>query len=291
MRRAALWKYPVMGVLVLAGGQAGADNEVQVSGVANLRGASYGECTGASHSVHTATAAAFAEVFNSLKTGGDWDEVLTRNDTAVEGRHWTDISKATDGRDETANWGADETDVLYIHTHGSHNDAGAYVSLTMGDGAYDCGVNSRDDMYWGNLGADLDIAVVKACQAGQYTVWQDGGFWKMVDAGAANTLGMWNSFHGDSSCGSHVTNYVRRYSSDSVFDGVGENWMDEAYSNSLFADSDDCPTSIVFGPSSADRSSFYTYGGWKDRRTGNVKTGSTIHYFNNCDPENGIKLP
>jgi hypothetical protein len=161
----------------------------------------------------------------------------------------------------------------------------------MGDINYDCSVNSRDDMYWGNQGGDLDIAVVKACQAGQHGVWENGGFWNMVDSGAANTLGMWNSFHGDSSCGNHVTNYVRRYSQDSVLDGVGENWMDEAYSNSIFNDSDDCPTSIVFGPNSAERSSMYTYGGWKDRRTTDLKTGSTIHYMSNCDPSNGNPIP
>lgn len=289
MKIAIEWRLALAAATLLAGTGVHA-NEVQVSGVANFRGASYGECSAESHDVHTETAAAFAQVFTSMVSQGTWSEVITHNNKDVEGRHWTDGGKSSAGRDEQTNWGADETDVLYLHTHGGHNEAEAYVAFLMGDSAYACTVNSRDHMSWGNLGADLDIAVIKACQAGDFKVWQAGGFWRMIKAGTSNTLSMWNSFHGDSSCGSNVTSYVEDYSEDSVNDGVGENWLDEAYDSGWFGD-DDCPTSIIFGPDATANANYYTYGGWRDRREGNVKNYSTIYYMSECEPSNGIELP
>ncbi len=47
---------------------------------------------------------------------------------------------------------------------------------------------------------------------------------------------MWNAFHGNSSCGNHVKRYVE----DSLYNGVGENWLDEAYDWDWGSNNDDC---------------------------------------------------
>ena len=93
----------------------------------------------------------------------------------------------------------------------------------------------------------------------------------------------------DSSCGNFVKGYLDDYVQSSKWDGVGENWLDEAYDWGLIYD--DCPVSIVFGSTKAARVSMYANGGWKDRKATGSKTGSTIFYVRGCNPDNGIKLP
>ncbi len=242
------------------------------------------------HGVHDNTSDRFIDHFEDLIDAGVWDEAYERNNTSGRGSYWTDSSKAGDcsctADDSRGNYGADNVDVAFIHTHGGHV-ANTNSFLLMGNDSYDCYVYTDDNMFWDD---DLDIAIVKACQSGDRGVWLNGGYRQQFTE-SGSTMTMWNAFHGDSACGSFVKGYVEDYAEDSDFNGVGENWIDEAYDDDNDANEDDCPTSIVFGASSGDREHMYEYGGWRDREDTGDKTGSTIFYVSGCDPSNGTVLP
>ena len=266
-------------------------DETQVYGIANFGGA--GQCGAMSqtHSVHTATAAAFAAPFTLMKVAGLWDESYTRNNGSARSTYFTDASKKSSGDDLALNYGADDPDVIYVHTHGGHDTTGVgNSSLLMGTSSYECTPRTDKNMLWGNNGGDLDIAVIKACESGDYDVWREGGYRQQFTT-SNSSLRMWNAFHGDSSCGSHVTSYVSSYSWASFYDGAGENWIDAAYDDNSGANSDDCPVSIVMGSSFANREAMFEHGGWLDRKDTGAKTGSTIWYMGGCDPDNGRVLP
>ncbi len=268
--------------------QAFALDETIVYGIANFNGA--GQCaSGPSHSVHTSTAAAFKLPFTTLMLGGDWDEAYTRNNSAAHGSYWEDLSKSVTGEDTLSNYGADNVDVIYVHTHGGHSVSPAYSSLSMGNSSYDCSADTDDDMLWGNgaQGGDLEIAVIKACQSGDYDTWSNGGY-RAAFTDSDSTFTVWNAFHGDSSCGNHVTTYVGDYAWGSIDNGVGENWLDEAYDSS---GADDCPVSIVMGSSASLREHMYEWGGFRDREDTGSKTGSTYFFISGCAPTSGRVLP
>ncbi|MCY1032442.1 hypothetical protein OV207_13300 [Corallococcus sp. BB11-1] len=82
--------------------------------------------------------------------------------------------------------------------------------------------------------------------------------------------------------------YLDDYAANSKNDGVGENWLDEAYDWGVFKD--DCPVSIVFGKTQADRKAMDATGGWRDRKSTGEKTGSSYFFVKGCDPENGREL-
>lgn len=276
----------------ISGSAQAAINETHVYGIANFGHS--GECTtdtGLTHPVHTTTAAKFANHFSDLRADNLWDDVQTRNNTSARGSYWTDASKADDcnctADDEKDKYGADDADVLYIHTHGGHHQ-GVDSYLLMGNGSYDCYAYTTENMLFNS---DLQIAVVKACQSGNYDVWLGRGYGAQFNE-TASPFTMWNAFHGDSSCGSNVTSYVDSYVKESDFNGVGENWLDEAYDYDSGSNDDDCPVSILFGALKADRELMFTYGGWKDRKDTGDKTGaSTYFYIGGCDPSNGDPLP
>lgn len=290
-------------LLALASAPAQAADEVQVYGIANFGGA--GQCgkSDMTHSVHTATAAAFRAPFDLYKATLQWDEVATLNNTSAKGDLFQDSTKQASGIDGTANSGIDDADVMYLHTHGSHTGPSvdwsvfppklygpAYSTLSMGNSSFACGVRTDKDMLMGNTGGDLDIAVIKACQSGDYGVWHYGGYSSMRTS--AGSLTVWNAFHGDSSCGNHVTDYVGDYSATSMNNGVGENWIDEAYDGAFWPwEDDDCPVSIVWGSSKSVRKTMYEYGGFKDRKDTGTKSGSSYYFIAGCDPVNGSKLP
>lgn len=285
----------VFGVMLAAGSSpALAANETQVYGIANFGGSGQCGSSDQTHTVHTSTAANFAYTFNLLKTIGLWDQVNTLNNTSARGSYFTDASKAAScactADDVATNAGTDEADIFYVHTHGGH-DANS-SSLLMGNSSYDCSVRTNQNMLFGNPGGsgDLDIAVVKACQSGDYDVWKAGGYrQQLTDSDSSFTV--WNAFHGDSSCGSHVASYVKWYSLFSINDGVGENWLDAAYDVDSGANNDDCPVSIVMGSSKSARENMFEYGGWRDRKNTGAKTGSTYFYMAGCDPNHGVTLP
>ncbi|MBI2569108.1 MAG: hypothetical protein HYV63_18985 [Candidatus Schekmanbacteria bacterium] len=282
------------------GPAARADNETHVYGIAEYDDS--GQCVAGEHSVHTDTANAFLDVFEDLKSDGDWDSTVTRNNSNGHGSYWTDSGKASScvcesyqsscsciGVDTSSNLGADEADVIYIHTHGGSNyssSSPSYSSLILGNKNTDCKPRTDQNMLWGNSPGDLDIAVIKACQGSQYEVFKNGGYWSMTNS--SSTFRMWNGFHGNSSCGSHVTSYVEDYAEDSVYNGVGENWLDEAYD---WWGDDDCPTSIVFCSTKSNCESMYEYGGWLDRKDTGTKSTSYMWYIEGCDPEAGQELP
>jgi hypothetical protein len=280
--------------LTLAAAPAHALNETHAYGVASFGGTGQCGTSDLSHSVHTSTAASFSWVFNVMKAGSLWDQVSTLNNTSARGSYFTDSTKGgscgCSADDMAAGAGADEGDIFYIHTHGNHNSNSS--GLLMGNSSYDCEARTNQNMFFGNPSGsgDLDIAVVKACQSGDYGVWKAGGYRQQM-VSSDSSFSVWNAFHGDSSCGSHVTSYVKFYSLFSILDGVGENWIDAAYDDDSGADSDDCPVSIVFGSSSGVRHNMFEYGGWADRKNTGTKSGSTYFFINGCDPDSGVMLP
>ncbi|NOK32930.1 hypothetical protein HMI49_06925 [Corallococcus exercitus] len=263
-------------------------DETHVYGIANFGGA--GQCNADSHSVHTKTAAEFAGYFNSLVSSGLWSDVRTINNSSARADLWTDASKAAavDAKDTLANAGVDDADVLFVHTHGGHNESALRSWLVMGTDVDSCSAITDIHMNLGN--GKLNIAVVKACQSGDYQVWKQGGY-RQALVTPTSGFSMWNAFHGDSSCGNFVKRYVKRYVSSSRSDGVGENWIDEAYDWDIGKNNDDCPVSIVFGETKAARVAMFENGGWRDRKNTGSKVASTYFYVGGCDPSGGQKLP
>lgn len=271
--------------------------EVHTYGIANFGGAGQCGSSGQTHTVHTATAAGFLDNFQTLQGSGDWDEALSRDNSLARGSYFTDSTKATScactADDSAGDYGADAADVIYVHTHGGRSTSSPYyTSLLMGNSSYDCKARTNDNMLFGEPSGngDLGFAVIKACQSGDYNVWQNGGYRQQLTT-TDSSFRMWNAFHGDSSCGSHVTTYVTSYAAGSNYSGIGENWLDEAYDDDAGADNDDCPVSIIMGASSTQREDLFENGGWLDRKATGDKTGSTIFYIGGCDPSNGIVLP
>lgn len=265
-----------------------AQNETHSYGVANFGGD--GECgsSGQTHEVHTSTSRAFDDVFDILQSLGLWDSSLMRDNQLCRGSYWEDASKSPTADDNRSGYGVDEADVIYIHTHGGRSTANPPRTwLTMGHDGHDCSAHTNADMLFDS---DLDIAVIKACQSGDYDVWRAGGYRQQFST-PDSQLRMWNAFHGDSSCGKHVTGYVGRYASNSIFAGVGENWIDEAYDRDIGSNNDDCPVSIVLGSNASNRAMMFEWGGWRDRKETGSRTGSTIYFVGGCDPSNGTTLP
>jgi len=263
-------------------------DETHVYGIANFDGA--GECTnGSTHTRHETTAALFALPFQVYAPLGLWDETFTLNNLSARGSYFTDSTKAAacgcTADDLNVDHGTDDADVLFVHTHGGHSGAASppYTSLSMGNASYDCSVRTSDNM---KFGQDLDIAVVKACQSGNYDVWSGGGYRQQL-TNSSSTLSIWNAFDGNSSCSSATETAVSSYAWGSLSNGVGDNWIDLFYDDDAAADSDDCPTSIVMGSSLSLRSDMYSNGGFWDRKDTGNKTGSTIHYIGGCDSAAG----
>lgn len=270
-------------------------NETHVYGIAQFGGA--GQCGDIddTHTVHTTTAGAFLAPFTIMTAFGRWSEAYARNDTSARGSYFTDASQAATcactADDLNTDDGTDDADVIYVHTHGGRTTSSPYYTqLLMGNSSYACLPRTDNNMLFGNGSGDLEIAVIKACQSGDYNVWQNAGYRQQFNT-SSGTFTVWNAFHGDSSCGSWVTTYVSDYAWSSEYDGVGENWMDAAYDNDSGSNTDDCPVSIVMGSTSSLREHMYEYGGWNDRENTGSKTGSTYYYFSGCDPDNGVVLP
>ena len=244
------------------------------------------------HTYHTQTAAAFRSTFESLEFIGQWDSELTANNSNGRATRWTDASKSLPypcsgcTANDDGTYGVDSADVAFIHTHGGHYRSGSVNQswLVMGDTDHGCYAYTDQQLKLGNT--DLNVAVVKACQSGDYGVWQHGGYDAMVANSGEFTV--WNAFHGNSSCDSDTVDYVGDYSSESTSDGVGENWLDEAYDS--WGD-DDCPVSIVYGSDSSARSHMYHWGGWLDLEDTGSKAYSTYFYVLGCYPDGGTELP
>jgi len=241
------------------------------------------------HSTHYDTADAFTLQFDMLASAGLWDSTKIAYDTAVRATQWTDASQAPPCSGctaaDTATKGVDSADVVFIHTHGGNDSNGSW--LWMGSETYGCYADTANQMLLGNT--DLNVAVIKACDSADYDVFTSGAYDQMASPSGEFTV--WNGFHGISSCSSAVTSYVTTYTAGSLYDGVGENWLDEAYNPSPLPMEDDCPVSIVFGATASERSDMYHWGGWKDLKNTGNKTGSTYFYWKGCWPTGGNQLP
>ncbi len=293
----ALGRFTAAGLAALCAllaAPAQAIDETIVYGINNFNGA--GQCvSGPSHSPwHTNSAAAFKLPFDTYILGGDWDEAYSRNNSAAHGSYFEDLTKEpATGEDTLNNYGADNVDVIYIHTHGGHTVSPANSSLSMGNSSYDCSADTSGDMLFGDGedDGDLEIAVVKACESGDYDTWSNGGY-RQNFTNSTSTFTVWNAFHGDSSCGSGVDNYVSDYAWGSFDNGVGENWIDEAYNPAFWPwETDDCPVSIVMGSTSSLREHMYEWGGFRDRENTGSKTGSSYFSISGCAPTSGRVLP
>lgn len=266
-------------------GYAKALNEVTVYGIATFDTST--TCPGDSHSVHTETAAAFRAPFDLWTLVGLWDVAHTANNTSARGTYWTDASRQMPcsgcTAQDTATYGVDSADVAYIHTHGGHGST--WSTLVMGSASYGCQVYTNSNLLFGN--SDLEVAIVKACQSGDRNTWLNGGYDGMINA--TSQFSTWNAFHGDSSCGSHVTDYVSAYANTSGNDGLGENWLDLAYDYNG-NNNDDCPTSLIFGET--NKLNQFQYGGFMDRKsTGNKTAAAAMYWISGCNPYNGYTLP
>ncbi|GEN12426.1 hypothetical protein SAMN05443572_103111 [Myxococcus fulvus] len=263
-------------------------NETHVYGIAEFGGASSGLCEAKTHKVHTKSAAEFASYFTSLKNSGKWSDVRTLNNGSARANLWRDAAlvSSPNGEDDRANAGVDDADVVFVHTHGGHNLSYNQSWLVMGSNVDGCSAITNH-MRLGNT--KLNIAVVKACQSGDFEVWKAGGYNGLAPTSSSFTV--WNAFHGDSSCGNFVKRYVKRYVSQSRSTGVGENWIDEFYDRDVGKNNDDCPVSIVFGETEAKRLKMFESGGWTDRHNTGPKTRSSYYGVYECDPDNGMKLP
>lgn len=286
--RSYLYGLGAVGLALALPGQAAALDEVNTYGIGSFGGTNQCGKMGDSHSVHPATANAFSLPFTILKGAGQWDTVNNFTNGQVNALHFTDAGKNASGLDLSSPKGSDTPDVLYVHTHGSHDASGS--SIMMSDNSQGCWPSTNGNMRYGNGSGDLDIAVVKACQSGDYDVWKTGAYRTQLTS-STGSFTMWNAFHGDSSCGNHVTSYVLFYSLLSLKEGAGENWIDAAYDDDGDPDEDDCPVSVVFGATKAARASMYEHGGWRDRKNTGTKSASTIWYIGGCDPSSGSKLP
>lgn len=263
-------------------------------GVARFGGAGQCGTAGMSHAVHTDTARAFLQPFGAaaaLIEQGRWYGAYRRDNEECRGSDWTDSTKAgrcgCTANDLRPSIGADAGDVLYIHTHGGHTDrVRSYLAMGSSAAGEDCSVATDNNMLFNG---DLDIAVVKACQSGQLDVFQAGGYRAQFTT-AESSFTVWNAFHGDSSCGSHVTDYVRSYAANSIYNGVGDNWIDEAYADDG-SEGDDCPVSIVMGATVAACENMYEYGGWLDRKNTGRKVTSVYFFISGCNPDAAAALP
>jgi hypothetical protein len=283
---------PALGGLLLATpADAEAAHEVHVYGVDRFGTGACGE-NDMTHDVHVESAGWFADAFEHLRAADLWDQVSYISNGDVQVGLFADISKCPScGADTTLNRGADDADVIYVHSHGGHNPNTSWI--VTGNQDFGCDVFTDRDMLLGNPsgGGDLEIAVLKVCQSANLGTWQNGGYRQsFTNPGSGFTV--WNGFHGDSGCGGFVVDYVEDYAASSVYGGVGENWLDQAtYWADFSWEYDDCPVAIVMGDNQAARVNMYEHGGFRDRKDTGSKTGSTYFFMADCDPENGIRLP
>ncbi len=235
IRRSILVLPALAAILTVGAANASNTDTVHAYGISKFGGANECGVPSQSHSAHTLSATSFTDQFvwwNQIQLWGPWVDVY---DTAAASDFFTDPARSNvcncSSENDNAFAGFDHAKVSYVHTHAGHSVAGNRSSFVMGNsgGAYTCNASTDTNFLFGNTsgGGQLEIATMKACEGADYTVWKQGGYKAMVPSTSHTQI--YNAFHGDSSCGNFVADYVADYASDSFFDGVGENWIDEAY--------------------------------------------------------------
>ncbi|MEO6576272.1 MAG: hypothetical protein ABIP89_20640, partial [Polyangiaceae bacterium] len=285
---------------VLAASSADAADNARSYGIANF--GMPGQCgtPGMTHPVHVATAKAFTDQFFWMKQVQFWGTTSNTFNSGAGANLFTDPARQATcasnnnnvcSANDNTQAGIDNVAVSFVHTHAGHNPS-SNSFFSMGNTSSGCNAATDTNFLLGDTataGAS-EIAVMKACQGADLGVWQGGGYKKMVQN--SSRFSMWNGFHGDSSCGGSTADYVADYAASSMVEGAGENWIDDAFDSD--SSGDDCPVSIVFGNTKANRKAMFTHGGFGDRKLTNVsKSGSTYFFVSGCKPPvgTGVTLP
>lgn len=232
--------------------------------------------------------AAYNWYFDMLATAGSWDAVDEYQDVSAGGNHFTDYYKDPSGRDD-ASGGIDEVDLAYVITHGSNKNG--KVGLLMGNGYQDCRTNSREDWRFGD-GAVGELYALSsgACTVGSYNAFLDRAFAGDV-APTSSTFTVMNGFHGLNSGNMDEWSALVLYPVFSLYDGMGDNWIDLMHKDSASADKDRCPTTRVMGNSTSDVDDAYWYAGAFDRLSTGNKTMERMYWLSGCDARHGDVLP
>lgn len=270
---------------------AGAAGDFIGFSVTNFRGASHGECSSSNlwwtgwmnDNIH--------DVFSDWVGTGSWDGARKKKEKDVDGVDFED--PAFGGDDDNSTLGCDTGDVCFLSTHGgsyfSGADSESYVYWRMGDNSSDCTPESLE-MRYGNSPGDTEILIVDACESGQWGVWKDTnqstqtGFFHFVSS--TSTFSTFLGYHG---LAPDRYAFIDNYARDVYSDGVGVDWLAEAYVSGNMEDNQDtCPVAIVFGQGSSNRDLMYEWGGMADRKnTGTRTSGATYYYIVGCDPAAG----
>jgi hypothetical protein len=103
-------------------------------------------------------------------------------------------------------------------------------------------------------GGDLEIMLVDGCQSAQYCVWTGGGYHEMV----RTEFLMWAGYPGNTWDSEDNADQIEDYAAASRLHGVGDDWLDHMYDESLFGPS--CPTVIIGGSSDTNIDNMYDNG-------------------------------
>jgi hypothetical protein len=289
----------VTALLFLASPGAFAFEELQTYGVGNFDGT--GECSAGSDLSFTVTQAdAFRDI---VAAWGTWDGTTSQvGNLSVDGHDFADASLDSPawGEDSVTDEGIDDADVAYLSSHGTFDCSGgageSFSVMVMGDGNDNSGeecwletdsdpsASQTQDILVGNT--DTEIIYFDTCSSAQKCVFDNDGY----DPVNGAELIMWAGYHGVSFDSSAQVTALENYVSNSRVSGVGDNWLDYRWVNSIFADSDQCPTVIIWGSSSTNRDDMYNNGGVEDWIDTGAHTGMGFYFITNCDPADGNQL-
>ena len=296
--------FPLIAMMLLAS-PASAKDEFAGYGVEKYNGSASGECDSSNLFWTINQVKNFSKKFSKWST---WETVKLNENTAVDGRDFTDSSKddvtgdgscycsacSCTGNDDLNTYGADHADVVVISTHGSRSVSGVTASLVMGDNTNDCKVSWKNNMYWDS---DTDILITEACHSADYEVWDASdrfdrtGFYAGIKKeGQFRALLGYHGLSKDKNSYFSAPGFV----DDSYKDGIVENWILEMYDSSWKRDGvskEICPTAIVFGNTNSLIENFAENGGFKDRKDTGDKSRSIYYYIGGCAAHSATELP
>lgn len=296
MRRCALAVLAAASIGSVAG-QAHAQGDFIGFGVTQFGGANQGECDASHLWWTTREVDNLYEVFHGWTNDGLWDAARKKKNKDVDGADFEDPTESSTGWDDRDDIGCDSGDVCFLSTHGNATFGGdpndSNVRWTMGENSSDCSPESIDMLY-GNTASgrvgDTEILIVDACNSGQWGVWIDSnnntstGFFDFVNS--TSTMSTYLAYHGFSP---DRYAFIDEYAEDVYSDGVGTDWLLEAFDEGNMPNNQDtCPVAVVFGSSSSLRDSMFDFGGFADRKdTGTRTSGASYYFLAGCDPDDG----
>lgn len=274
---------------------AGAAGDFIAFGVTQFGGPNQGECDSSHLWWTTRQADNIYEVFDQWTQNGDWQGATKKKNQDVDGEDFNDATKWAPGKDDRAGIGCDSGDVCFLSTHGNayygNPNADPLVYWVMGDNSTGCQPSSPYMLY-GNTGSsrvgDTEILIVDACNSGQYEVWQESsypgvGFFDFVDSSSSmSTYLAYNGLAPDRYA------FIDGYAEDVYSDGVGIDWLLEAYdAGNMGGNQDTCPVAIVFGETGALRDAMFDFGGFGDRKDTGSRDDADYYVVFGCNPEDG----